>query len=289
MKILMLLGRFILIVMATTIIKNGYAQTTLDQQIKDLGLNVQSPDVDLLQNDQSGNVTDASNRSMGSGGLLGNEIRFLLNPRRTTVLSAEAGGQIRSFPHDIGDNFAKGEVLLKIRCSEIFAEIAVSKAQLNQSKIEYESNRSLLTQGGVSKFEVELSQARVEEAEASLKSNQVSASFCTLTAPYSGKVVSVLANRYEHVTPGTPVMEIIDDSKLKMQLYVPSIWVTKLKQKTGFNVFVDEVNKEYKAEVIRINPRVDAGSKTLEIIAALTEHHEELRAGMSGNAKFSFE
>jgi multidrug efflux pump subunit AcrA (membrane-fusion protein) len=102
-------------------------------------------------------------------------------------------------------------------------------------------------------------------------------------------VVSILASRFEYVNAGVPVMEIIDDSKLNMQLYVPSIWITKLKQKTGFKVFVDEVNKEYDAQVLRINPRVDAGSKTLEVIAGLTENHSELRAGMSGNAKFDFD
>jgi len=158
--------------------------------------------------------------------------------------------------------------------------------RLASSRLEFESNQSLLAQGGVSKFDVEISGAGVEEAQANLKKYQSQASGCVLHAPYSGKVVATLASRYEYVSKGSTVIEIIDDSVLDMQLYVPSNWATKLSTKTKFAVYIDEVQKAYAANVIRVNPRVDAGSKTVEIIAQLSEQHKELRAGMSGSAKF---
>jgi RND family efflux transporter MFP subunit len=266
---------------------SAFSQTTLDQQIEELGLNVSQPEVSVAGSSQT-NQPAADPDANAASGLVDNEIRVLLKPRSTTVLSAEAGGQIRSLPFDIGDNFGKGDELVKIGCSDTYSEISIAKARINLSKIENESNRSLLSQGGVSKFDVDLSGARVEEAEAVLKKYQIAAGHCILRAPYSGKVVARLTNRYEYVTSSQPIMEIIDDSKLHMQLYVPSIWITKIDQKSVFKVYIDEVDKEYEAEVIRINPRVDAGSKTLEIIAQLKEDQEELRAGMSGNARFDF-
>ena len=264
----------------------AYAQSSLDQQIEELGLNVQSPDVVVATTaGQSGSAGVAESPTT----LVGNEIRVLLKPTRTTLLAAEATGQIRSFPYDIGDPFPKGEPLVKIGCSDTYSEIEIAKARVNLSQIEFESNKSLLAQGGVSKFEVQLSGAGVEESEAVLKKFQVQAGGCTLRAPYSGKVVSLLASRYEYINKGAPIIEIIDDSKLDMQLYVPSSWVTQLSKDTTFSVFIDEVGKQYDAKVIRINPRVDAGSKTLEIIAQLTKQHKELRAGMSGSAKFDIQ
>ena len=262
-----------------------FAQSTLDQQIEELGLNVSEPTVGEAENaqPQQSGIQQAS--SAGSG-LVDNEIRVLLKPKSTTVLSAGASGQVRSLPFDIGDKFGKGDELVKIGCSDTYSEIAIAKARINLSRIENESNKSLLAQGGVSKFDVDLSGARVEEAEAVLKKYQVSAGHCILRAPYSGKVVARLTSRYEYVNAGQPVMEIIDDSKLDMQLYVPSIWITKVGKKTGFKVYIDEVDKEYEAEVVRVNPRVDAGSKTLELVAQLKGDHDELRAGMSGSARF---
>ncbi|MBX2867028.1 MAG: efflux RND transporter periplasmic adaptor subunit [Acidiferrobacterales bacterium] len=263
----------------------AYAQSTLDKQIEELGLNIQQPEISV-----EGGATKLSTESSGSAAVnsVSNEIRVLLKPQRTTLLSAEATGQIKSFPNDIGDRFKKGAALVKIGCSDTYSEIAIAKSRVAQSRLEYESNKSLLAQGGVSKFDLDISGAGVEEREAILKKYQGLASGCVLTAPYSGKVVATLASRYEYVNKGTPVVEIIEDSVLDMQLYVPSTWVTKLSTKTEFTVYIDEVKKSYPARVIRVNPRVDAGSKTVEIIAQLTEQHKELRAGMSGSAKFNF-
>ncbi len=263
------------------------SQTTLDQEIEELGLNVKNPNVDLTAN--AGDLVGSSGFKVLNGqqsGLVGNEIRVLLKPRTTTVLSAEISGQIRTLPFDIGDHFAKGDLLARIGCRAVFSEIGIAKIGLELSQIEYQSNKSLLAQGGVSKFDVEISGIRVQQSEANLKKWQGAAGDCSIHAPYGGKVVTRSISRYEHIGSGQPLLEIIDDSRFDMQLYVPSIWVTKLTKKTTFSVYIDEVSREYEAKVVRINPQVDAGSKTLEIIAQLEKHHKELRAGMSGSAKF---
>ena len=281
------LVQFALVTGWLTLPISAFSQTNLDQQIEELGLNVSQPEVSAVASSQPTQSAPEQDSNAASG-LVDNEIRVLLKPKSTTVLSAGASGQVRSLPFDIGDKFGKGDELVKIGCSDTYSEISIAKARINLSKIENESNRSLLSQGGVSKFDVDLSGARVEEAEAVLKKYQIAAGHCIMRAPYSGKVVARLTNRYEYVNSGQPVMEIIDDSKLHMQLYVPSVWITRIDKKSPFKVYIDEVDKEYAAEVIRINPRVDAGSKTLEIIAQLKEDQDELRAGMSGNARFEF-
>ncbi len=261
----------------------AFSQSNLDKEIEELGLNVQKPDV-AIKNGSAELSTKQKSTSRTTS--VSNEIRVLLKPKRSTLLAVEATGQIRSFPNDIGDRFKKGAPLVKLGCGDIYSEIAIAKSRVASSRLEFDSNKSLLAQGGVSKFDVDISGAGVEEAQANLKKFQLQSSGCVLTAPYSGKVVATFASRYEYVNKGTPVIEIIDDSVLDMQLYVPSNWATKLSTKTKFAVFIDEVQKAYAANVIRVNPRVDASSKTVEIIAQLTEQHEELRAGMSGSAKF---
>ena len=260
-------------------------QSNLDQEIESLGLNVAEPEI----SDSGSDVTvPAQSATEVSSGNIGNEIRVLLRPASTTTLSSKAKGQIRSLPFDIGDSFKKGNALVKIGCNDTWAEIKIAKARLNVGRVEHESNRNLLAQGGVSKYDVELSAARVEEAEAVLKRYETAAGDCALYAPYSGKVVALHASQYEYVNSGQPVLEIIDDSALEMQLYVPSGWATKLTTETKFQVSIEEVGKSYNARVTRINPRVDAGSKTLEIIAAMEKRRPELRPGMSGNAAFDF-
>ena len=266
-----------------------YSQTSLDQEMEELGLSVNTPEIDLKSTRiSSSDSTQIQSQTDNSSELVDDQIRVLLKPKRTTVLSSEIGGQIRKLPYDIGAAFGKGDVLVRIGCNGILSEIAISKARLNSAVVDFDSNQSLLNQGGGSKFDVDIARARVAEEKANLKKYQVQAQDCTIHAPYAGKVVTRFVNRYEHVSGGGSIVEIIDDSRLEMELYIPSNWVTRISKKTIFAVHVDEVGKRYEAKVIKINPRVDAGSKTLEIIAELTGRHKELRAGMSGNAVFNW-
>lgn len=258
------------------------AQSSLDSEIESLGLELSAP---ALPQDADGSVLQDP-QGLAESSNIGSEVRVLLRPASTTTLSSKAKGQIRSLPFNIGDAFAEGDALVKIGCNDTYAEIQIAKARLNVSRVENESNRNLLAQGGVSKFDVDLSAAKVEEAEAVLKKYQAAAGDCAVYAPYAGKVVALHANQYEYVNSGQPVLEVIDDSVLEMQLYVPSGWITRLSLDTRFRVSIEEVGKEYDARIMRMNPRVDAGSKTLEIIAAMEENHSELRPGMSGNARF---
>lgn len=287
----------------------AFAQGSLDQEIEELGLDIGKPEIKFDTPRVPATPIPFPDKSAEQGGVvqavtgvvspeltspqadlrIDNQIRVLLRPRRTTLLSTKTSGQISSLPFDIGDQFGEGDTLIKLGCSGTYSEIAIAKSRVNQSQIEYESNRNLLVQGGVSRFDVELSAARVEETKAVLNKYQVEAGDCILKAPYAGKVVARLVERFEYVGSGQQVLEIIDDSKLNMQLYVPSLWIAKLEKGAEFKVHIEEVGRDYGAKVIRVNPRVDAGSKTLEIIAEMAEQHDELRAGMSGNAEFDFE
>ena len=83
-----------------------------------------------------------------------------------------------------------------------------------------------------------------------------------------------------------PLISILDDRSLEIQLYIPSWWLSWLKTGEKFSIKIDETGKTYTAEVIRLGARVDAASQSIEIIAAITGNNPELLAGMSGVASF---
>ena len=96
-----------------------------------------------------------------------------------------------------------------------------------------------------------------------------------------------MANRYEYVTPGQPLLQVIDDLNLHLQLLVSSRWLKWLKEGALFQVRIDETGKGYRAVVTTIGARVDPVSQTMEIRGTIEGNHPELLAGMSGTARFS--
>jgi multidrug efflux pump subunit AcrA (membrane-fusion protein) len=109
---------------------------------------------------------------------------------------------------------------------------------------------------------------------------------CIIDAPFNGRIIKRLAQPFESVNQGEPLIKILDDSELKVELYVPSKWLLWLKQDTEFTVRIDETGKTYPARMTALGARVDAVSQSIEITAVISGNHPELLAGMSGEARF---
>jgi multidrug resistance efflux pump len=136
-------------------------------------------------------------------------------------------------------------------------------------------------------LDLAISKARVDKARADVSLMRARVSHCTITAPFKGRVAKVVAKPYETVRQGQPLLEILDDSELKMQLYVPSKWLLWLSPGVKFRISIDETGKSYSALITTIGARVDPVSQTLAVNAMITGKHTELLAGMSGVAKFT--
>ena len=126
----------------------------------------------------------------------------------------------------------------------------------------------------------------MEKAKAEYALVKAQVDMCIIAAPFNGRVVKRIARPYESVNQGEPLIEILDDSELKVELYVPSKWLLWLKEDTEFTVQIDETGKTYPARMTALGARVDAVSQSIEITAVISGVHPELLSGMSGEAHF---
>ena len=131
-----------------------------------------------------------------------------------------------------------------------------------------------------------LSGARVEEGKADVALARAQLNKCKVQAPYAGQVVKRIAQEYESVDIGAPLIAILEDRYLEMTLNAPSRLITSLVKGIRFRVSIDETGRRYHAEVLRVNPKIDPTSRTFNVTAGFVDTHPELRAGMTGDAMF---
>ncbi|MCX4029327.1 efflux RND transporter periplasmic adaptor subunit [Spartinivicinus marinus] len=214
------------------------------------------------------------------------DIRVLLVAQNEAQLSSQMNGRITQFNVDEGDLFKKGEVLLAFDCKEQQANLQMSEAELTIAKKTYQAQLKLAKMSAASKLDVAIAAAEVEKAKATNDLNQVVVQRCVVEAPYDGWVVQRLANPYENVAFGAPLLTIIDNTPLQLDLFVPSHWLSWLNVGHGFTLKIDETGKHYSALVQTIGAKVDSASQTVAVKASLTGKQKELLAGMSGTANF---
>lgn len=215
------------------------------------------------------------------------EIRAQLTARQFTTLSSESAARIDRIAARIGERFNKGDVLVEFDCAIQRAQLARARAVVVQAEKTYAINTRLAQLKSIGQLELEISGAEVQKAKADLAAANAVVSKCTIAAPFSGVTVDQKAREFQYATPGQPLLEILDDHALDIELIAPSRWLDWLKPGNLFELRIEETGKSYPARVDRLAGRVDPVSQSIKVIGQITGHADGLMAGMSGRAMLS--
>lgn len=217
----------------------------------------------------------------------GPEIRAQLTPREYTTLASETAARIDRIAVRIGQRFQKGDVLVEFDCATQRAQVAKARAVVVQAEKTFAINKRLNALRSIGNLELEVSEAEVAKAKADLAAADAAASKCIIQAPFSGVTVDQKMREFQYATPGQPLLELVDDTHLEIELIAPSRWLSFLKPGHAFQVHVDETGKTYPAKVLRLGGRVDPVSQSIRVIGEITGGTGELMAGMSGRASIA--
>jgi RND family efflux transporter MFP subunit len=209
-------------------------------------------------------------------------LRAQLKARQSTLISSEMAGRIDQLKLRDGERFSNGQTLVEFNCAVEQAQINKAKATLEKKNKTYEVDQKLAQLKSISTLEVAVAKTEADEAKADVSVTQAVLQRCAIHAPFSGKVVELLARPYQSVRAGDPLMEIIDDKNLEVEFMAPSDATRHLKPGKKFRVTLDEIGKTYNAEIIRIGGKVDAVSQTIKVYGRITDKSSELLPGMSG-------
>jgi membrane fusion protein, multidrug efflux system len=226
----------------------------------------------------------ASAQNLPGQGAIGSapEIRAQLTPREFTTLSSEIAARIDRIATRVGEHFKKGDVLVEFDCAIPRAQIARAEAVEQQGEKTVAINRRLLQLKSIGQLEVDVSQAELAKAKADLEIARATASKCTIPAPFPGVTVEQKGREFQYTQPGQPLLDVLDDHALEVELIAPSHWLNWIKIGTTFKVKIDETDKTYPARVTRLGGRVDPVSQSVKVIGEIDGSALELLAGMSG-------
>lgn len=230
------------------------------------------------------NVKNTSNADISA---TTGSIRALLTPNRETTIASTIAGRIKYLRSNLGQAFNAGAQLVSFDCTQSIARVEIAKATLASAIDEHEAKVKMQGLDQASDLEVSLAASATNKARAELKLNRAMVAECSIIAPWSGRVAQAHVKNNMTVTPGQPLLDIVDDGPLKIKLNIPSQLLSELKVGNQFNVTIDETGKSYPASISAINSRIDPVSQTVEIQATMKKTHEELLAGMSGTADFT--
>ena len=221
-------------------------------------------------------------QALGTSGVDRQEIRAQLRPIRHTTLSSEIGAVAQRILVKEGQRFEMGTPLIQLDCALHDAQRAKSTAELAGAQRSLQANQRLAELNAAGLMELDLAKNAVEKSQAELRISETQLSKCEIKAPFAGIVAEQRIREQQYVQPGTPLVDVLDDSAYELEFLAPSTWLSRLRVGMVVRVTVDEVRRNAVARIVRISPRIDPVSQSIKVVANLEGPVADLKAGMSG-------
>jgi RND family efflux transporter MFP subunit len=215
------------------------------------------------------------------------DIRVQLVAETVATIGAPMSGRLSQFPLQDGDRFKQGQVLARFACAEKESTLAHARAVLDSRKTVNDSKQRLRALGTSSEVEYKVAQSDEDQAAADVRAAQTLVGNCVVPAPFSGRVSAVYTHNFQYLQTGAPMLEVLSDKSLDLEMIVPSLWLAWLKPGAKFNVAIDETGKTYPATLERLSGKVDAVSRSIKVYGHIDNPPDTLLPGMSGHAIFT--
>ena len=223
-----------------------------------------------------------------------------LPPQNQADVSVFTTGIVKTINVIEGQRVSKGQTIATIESPE-FTKIQeaylTSKSNLEYLKLEFERQKTLSEEEVNSKkvfqktkSDYEIERARFNSLQKQLNTLHISGNGNTtatvpVIAPISGNITEIYIKIGSNVEAGKPLMNIVDNSKLHVDLlvYEKDLFKVKIGQNVRF-VLVNQDNSEVKGKIFSVGKSFENDTKSVAVHADITNNQQKLIPGMYVNA-----
>ena len=218
----------------------------------------------------------------------------------TVLIKSRVAGEITELKLREGDSVKAGQVVARIDPSEYQRRLRqaeqqaeAAKAQVDIAKRQYDNNKSLVDKGFISVTALETSLSSLAGAEATYKAALAGADVsrkvlddAVLTSPISGQVSARLAQPGERVAVDGRLLELVDINSLELEATLSPADSIDVRIGQQAILQIEGRNQAVSAKVQRINPNVQAGSRSVLVYLRL-DSVGGLRQGLYGQGQLA--
>lgn len=196
---------------------------------------------------------------------------------QTAAIKARTAGEIQGLSKREGDTVKAGEVVARIDSTEAQARVrqaarqaesAASQAAIARRTLD--NNQALVRQGFISATALETASANLAGAEATHQAALAALDIAkkaladtTLRSPLSGQISARLVQNGERVGVDTRVVDVVDLSGFEMEAAIAPADAVSVTVGQAAHLRVEGLAEPVQASVSRINPSVQAGSRSV--------------------------
>lgn len=215
---------------------------------------------------------------------------FTLNgstvPYREVKISAENPGKLVNVYVKNGDRLRAGQVIASLDAGVFHAQLRSVESSLAKAELDIDRYTKLLQLGGTTQLQLENAILQHKSLLAQKQEVLQQIDHMQIRAPFSGVIENVAVEKGSYVSYGTAIASFIDNSSLKINVYLSEQEVFRVRDGQQVQVRSIMLNEPLKANVSMLAGKADETGKFLAEIN-LDNRRNALKAGMLTDVTFA--
>ncbi len=222
--------------------------------------------------------------------------------RVKSLLASEVEGLVEELYVEEGDGVKKGQVLARLRSSNLQIQLTLARATRKeaherylQAKAELERSEKLRKSESISekkflddRFETMAWEQRVRQRDAEIARLEDLLSKKTIVAPFSGFVARKHTEVGQWVEQGGQIVTLIDLECVHVVVQVPERYIDRIMVGDRASVTVDALgNRSFSGKIIAVNPEGDREARTFPVKSEIRNEGFRIKSGMLSHVSFS--
>ncbi|MFU8815983.1 MAG: efflux RND transporter periplasmic adaptor subunit [Pseudomonadales bacterium] len=204
-----------------------------------------------------------------------------LRANETVQVRASVSEIISRINFEDGQQVNAGDVLVELADAEQAALLEEAMSLAEEAQRQYERIERLVQQSTASESLLDERRREWRTAQARVSAVRSRLSNHTIKAPFSGRVGLRQVSPGALVSPGDIITTLVDDSRMKLDFTVPSLYLATVRSGTPIDASTPVFpNRSFAGEVASVDSTIDPVTRSITVRAIIPNEQQDLVPGM---------
>jgi len=209
-------------------------------------------------------------------------------PVKEVKIASEVQGKLIGLYIKNGDVVRAGQVIASLDASVYNVQLKSIEASIAKAELDLNRYTKLIDMGGATPMQAESAQLQIASLVAEKRQVLEQISHMQIRAPFSGKIENVNVELGSFVTYGSVLGQLIDNSSLKINVYLSEQEAFKVKTNQQVTISSVVLEQPKIGKISMLSDKADASGKFLVEIT-FDNKKEVLKAGVIADVFFSID
>lgn len=210
-------------------------------------------------------------------------------PAKEVKIASEVQGKLVGLYIENGDQVRAGQVIATLDASVYSVQLSSIDASIAKARLDLARYTKLIEMGGATPMQAESAQLQINSLVAEKKQVLEQIDHMQIRAPFSGKVENVSVELGSYVSFGTVLGQLIDNSSLKINVYLSEQEAFKVKLNQPVAISSVVLTQPKTGRITMVSDKADASGKFLTEVSFPNNDKEKLKAGIIADVHFTME